>query len=71
MEKRGEPVNTTNSRRPGSNDVSDSNQNLSWVPPERLLSMEHLSLTVGQVMKELRAGIMPSSATLTTHMRRP
>jgi hypothetical protein len=71
MEKRGDSVKATNSRRPGSNDLSDSNQKLSWIPPERPLSMEHPSLTVGQLMKELRAGIMTSSATMTTHIRRP
>jgi hypothetical protein len=36
---------------------SDSNQKLSWIHSEGLLSMRHLSLMLDSLMKELGTGI--------------
>jgi hypothetical protein len=43
---------------------SDSNQKLSWVHSEGMLSMRRLSLMLDSLMKELGTGILTSTITL-------
>jgi hypothetical protein len=52
-------------QKPQNDDLSDCNEKLSWMSSESPLSMQHFSLMLEQLTKELVAGFMNSIETLT------